>query len=368
MRDEYLYPDFNGLDWDAIHTEYRQKIQAGLTPEDFYTAMDEMIFALGDDHSIYLSPDMVEDEDAEFSGANDYVGIGVLTTLVAERKLITVITVFKDSPAEKAGLKSHDNILAVDGQAVVDENGDRRDLLRGPQNTIIELTVQTPGEEPRVVRLARKKVTGNAPVPYSVLATGQGQRVGYILLTTFADETVDNQVEAALREMSADSRLDGLILDNRQNSGGADEVTRNILGLFTSGSVGRFIDRDNKERSFQVMGADIRGSLKLPLVVLVGKNTISFGEIFSGVLQDRERAYLIGDVTEGNVELLWGYDFEDGSRVWLAREVFRPSRNPDANWEENGIHPDLVMPSNWDEVTLETDPAVRAALEYFDKK
>jgi carboxyl-terminal processing protease len=80
------------------------------------------------------------------------------------------------------------------------------------------------------------------------------------------------------------------------------------------------------------------------------------------------RAYLIGERTEGNIELLWGYDFEDGSRAWIARETFRPLNHPDQDWEISGITPDLILSSNWDEITTETDPLIQAALEYMDEQ
>jgi C-terminal processing protease CtpA/Prc len=95
--------------------------------------------------------------------------------------------------------------------------------------------------------------------------------------------------------------------------------------------------------------------------------TASYGEVFAGVLKDLDRAYLIGETTGGNVETLWGYDFDDGSRAWIAHESFRPLNHPDENWEESGVVPHLTVLSNWDEVTVETDPAVIAALEHFDQ-
>jgi hypothetical protein len=67
------------------------------------------------------------------------------------------------------------------------------------------------------------------------------------------------------------------------------------------------------------------------------------------------------------VELLLGYTFADGSRAWIAHDEFQPLNHPDANWEATGIVPDLNVPAPWDLYTLETDPAVKAALEYFDK-
>jgi carboxyl-terminal processing protease len=367
VNDEYLYPDFNGLDWNAVHDEISQRVKAGMTDADFYLAMDEMIFRLGDDHSSFLSPEQVREEDAEFAGENDFVGIGVLTNLVPERERITILAVFPGSPADKAGLLPHDSVLAVDGKPIMDESGFHREYLRGPEGSQVELTVQTPGEAPRQVSLKRQRVTGAVPVPYEVLTSSQGKRIGYVLLATFADDTVDDQLGEALRAMTASGPLDGLILDNRQNGGGADVVARGALSYFTKGVVGSFVNRHNDRRAMNVMGMDINGSSKLPLVVLVGANTVSFGEIYSGVLRDMGRATIIGDLTDGNVELLRGYDFEDGSRAWIANENFQPRNHPEQNWEASGIIPDITIPSNWDEVTLQTDPAVRAALDFLDK-
>jgi C-terminal processing protease CtpA/Prc len=104
------------------------------------------------------------------------------------------------------------------------------------------------------------------------------------------------------------------------------------------------------------------------VVVLVGKNTVSYGEIFSGILKDSARATLIGETTDGNVETLWGYDFDDGSRAWIAHESFRPFNHPEENWEELGIVPDQVIAGSFYDYTLETDPAVLAALAHFDSQ
>jgi carboxyl-terminal processing protease len=366
VDEEYLYPDFNGLDWNAVHGEYLQKIEGGLNNDEFYADMEEMISRLGDDHSRFLSPAQVAEEDAELSGENDYVGIGILSSPVIERKYITIILVFPNSPAEDAGLQSHDNILAVDGQPIMDENGFRRQLLRGPEGSTVALTVQTPGQNPRQVQLTRQRVTGSVPVPYESLVTPGGKRIGYILLATFADDTVDDQVGQALRALSAEGKLDGIILDNRENSGGTSAVAKGVLGYFTSGVAGHFISRREGSTAFNILGADINGSSTVPLVVLVGQDSVSFGEIFSGILQDIGRAYVIGKTTDGNVELLWGYDFEDGSRAWIAHDRFQPLNHPDQNWELTGIIPDQTVLSNWDEVTLQSDPVIQAALEHFD--
>ncbi len=122
---QYLYPDFNGLDWNAVHEEYRQRIEAGLNNPDFYLAMDEMITSLGDDHSVFLSPRDTQVEDAQYAGDFNYVGIGTLDEIIPERRRLTILLVYPGSPADEAGLKAHDLILEIDGNPAVDENGAR---------------------------------------------------------------------------------------------------------------------------------------------------------------------------------------------------------------------------------------------------
>lgn len=361
---EYMYEDFNGLDWDAVYDEYHALVSSGLTDDEFYLAMSEMIIRLGDDHSAFLSPADVAASEAKLAGDNDFVGIGVVSILIPEHNRASVIAVFPDSPAEKAGIKLHDSLLAVDGRAVVDETGDHREIMRGPEGTRITVTVQSPGEEPRQVNIVRTRVQGALPVPYQVLQTPDGKRIGYILLYTFFDETIDDQVASALEEMNAQAPLDGVILDNRYNGGGTNNVVLDTLRYFVDGLTGHFVSRE-RQRPFVVQGQDVAGSSLLPLVVLVGPGTASFGEIFSGILKDFGRAHLIGEVTDGNVELLYGYDFEDGSRAWIAHDYFQPINHPEEDWELTGIVPHQVIPADWDLYTMETDPAVLAALEYF---
>jgi carboxyl-terminal processing protease len=366
VHDNYLYEDFNGLDWEAIYQEYHERVEAGMSDAEFYLAMDEMVRRLGDDHSTFFSPEQAKLEENNFTGAYQYVGIGVITNPVPERKRVTIVLVLPGSPAESAGLQPHDSILAVDGTPILDKNGDRRVLLRGPAGSQITLTVQSPGQAPRQVPITRGQIDSEMPVPHQVLTSPQGKRIGYILLTTFDDETIPRKVRNALQEMRAGGRLDGLVLDNRHNEGGANTIFADVLAYFEDGKLGYFINRQEKD-ALQVDGRNIEGSQKLPLVVLVGPGTASFGEIFSGILKDTRRAYLIGQTTDGNVEILYVYKFSDGSRAWIAHDRFRPLNHPEQNWEETGIIPDSIVPSNWDETTIETDPTIQAALKHFDQ-
>lgn len=367
VNQNYLYPDFNGLDWNAVGQEYRQRIEAGLSDEEYHLAMSEMIFRLGDNHSIYLSPEEAREDDRMRQGEVDYVGIGVRSLLVPEKRSLAVLLVYPGSPADLAGIKMHDNILEVDGQPVVSDEGTRQNLLRGPEGTTINVTVQTPGEPARTLPITRQRVGGALPVPYSVLTTPQGKRIGYIFMTSFADTSVDDSIAAALGAMTAEAPLDGLILDNRYNSGGASDVLLDTMNYFASGLMGNIVDRKSNN-PLTVPGVDIGGSQTLPIAVLIGEGTASFGEVFAGVLKNLGRATLIGEQTDGNVEILSIFNLSDGARAQIAAFTFRPPNDNGEDWEETGIIPDLTVASVWEEITQATDPVIQAALAFFDRQ
>jgi C-terminal peptidase prc len=366
VNEEYLYEDFNGVDWEAAYQEYAAKIEAGLDDEEFYLAMRDMIYSLNDEHSDYLSPEEVLEEDTEYAGDSNYVGVGIWVSPVVERERAVILLVFPESPAEEAGLKAHDSILTVEGEPVLDEAGEMIDTILGPEGTSVNITVQTPGDVPRELTITRAQISASLPISNDILTSPGGQRIGYILIPSLADGTVDDRVEDILVELSADGPLDGLILDNRLNSGGYDNVMKNTLEFFADGLAGHFVNREGEE-ALKLNATDIEGSTEVPLVVLVGLDTVSFGEVFAGILKDQGRATLIGETTDGNVETLWGYDFEDGSRAWIAHDTFRPANHPEEDWEKSGIIPHITVTGEWDLFTFETDPVIQAALEYFDK-
>ena len=357
VRDNYVYTDFNGKDWDAIGNKYEMLIKKGLSSEDFYFAMREMIYELEDEHSSFLSPEMVNEDEAAYAGENDFVGIGAISSSFGEPDSSVIISIFPNSPAEMAGLRPHDKIIAVDGEPFFDENGQSRTL--GPADTPVTLTVVRPGEQARDITIIRKPISGSVPIDYCMVPN---TRIGYIFLPTFYDETIDNQVYMALKQMTADGPLDGLVLDNRMNTGGADTIVKPILGYFTSGVQGYFVNRTERE-PFRISALDVNGSQKVPLVVLVDTGTVSFGEIFSGVLRLSGRATIVGQTTLGNVEVLHAFPFDDGSLAWIATSTFEPLDGDTGVWERTGIVPDYLVPTRWDLFTESTDPAFAKAVE-----
>lgn len=357
VRDNYVYTDFNGHDWDAIGDKYEAIVTAGLSDEDFYAAMDAMIFELGDEHSRYLTPEQVKAEEQEMAGQQDFVGIGAMVMQLEGGASGTIVSVFPGSPAEQGGLRLHDKVLGVDGGPWLDETtGESRTL--GPEGTPVTVTIQRPGEEPRDITLIRAAISSSLPIDYCLV---QGTRIGYIYLPSFFDTTIDEQVREALEKLTADGPLDGLILDNRMNSGGLNTVAEPILGYFMDGVGGHFVSREDR-RPMEIASEDINGSQTVPLAILVDLGTASYGEIFSGVLRVSDGATILGQNTLGNMEVLHAYEFEDGSLAWIASETFEPVGEANGVWERTGIIPDISVPTRWDLFTESNDPALARAV------
>lgn len=350
----YVYPDYNGKDWNGIVAENRAKVEAGLETEQFYMDMQSMISELGDEHSSFISPVDVQLSEDELAGSVEFVGIGVYSNVDYERGRLVVISTFPGSPAAYAGLKPHDSILLVDGQPVTIDSGIR---TLGPQCTSVVITVQSPGESPRDVVLVRAPLDGNVPVDARLVSTTDGSRIGYIFIPSFFDETLPGQIEQALKDFGD---LDGLILDVRLNGGGSSTVAYPILSFFTDGTLGEFVSRSDS-RPLNIKANPVNNSQTVPLVVMVSQDTVSFGEIFAGVLRDARGAKVTGETSLGNVEILHGYDFDDGSIMWIASETF-DSAFSDEDWEQTGIVPDIEAYAPWDTFYFDTDPSIAVAL------
>jgi carboxyl-terminal processing protease len=355
VKDVYVYPDFNGKDWSEIEARYSEMVQSGLDTGSFYMEMRSMIDELEDEHSVFISPVEVEEADAELRGDLEFVGVGIYGQPDFERERMIIISTYPGSPAEYGGIQHHDSILLVDGLPVIEESGNR---LRGPKCTAVVLNVQSPGEAPRDVMLIRAPIEGNIPIDARLVFTNDGSRIGYIFIPSFFDETLPPQIENALNEFG---ELDGLILDVRLNGGGSSSVAYPILEYFIAGNLGEFASRTDS-RTLTIDPNPIQNSQTVPLVVMVSEDTVSFGEIFAGVLKDSGRAKIVGETSLGNVEVLHGYNFEDGSQLWIASEKFY-SAFSDANWEETGIIPDVQAFAEWDTFFFDTDPSIAAALQ-----
>ncbi len=359
VNDHYVYPDFNGHDWKAMGAAYEALVKKGLSQDDFYLAMARMINELNDDHSRFETPAQLAQENQAIASKYDYVGMGALLLPIEGSDHAAIMSIFPDSPLIKAGIKVHDTILQVDGKSLRDDEGNSR--TQGIVGSKVSFTYQHPGGKQQEITLTRQRIQSSLLIDYCIVPH---TRIGYIFLPTLLDSTIGTQVEDALKVMTRDQPLQGLVLDNRVNTGGLTTTAQTIMNLFASGYQGDFVSRTRKQ-PLNLRPKDIGGSQTVPLVILVDTYTASYGEIMSGVLRLAGRATIIGGTTLGNVERLSAYDMPDGSRLWLASQTFQPRGEANGIWEETGIIPDISLPTRWERFTEATDPALARAVDFL---
>ena len=363
VNDTYVYPNFNGIDWKGKKTEIEAKINAGLGDSEFYFLLRKLIESLNDQHSVYLPPFVAEELFDLYFNPAAYEGVGLLTASNRERGYLYVLQVVPGSSADKAGIRPHDHITHIGGYPALDRDGYSQSfLLAGPAGSEVPVNVQSPGGGARSISLMRESIPNLELVDQRMLPSTNGKKIGYINIPTFFSQTIDKQIKAGLRELmtQAGGKLDGLVIDVRTNSGGSIQTLGNTLNAFAKGPLGRFRSRKGIASNISGRGEAIGNSQTVPLVVLISPDTASAAEVFAGSLQAKGRARLVGQTSAGNIEGLRTYFFEDGSLLFIAEQAFVLPNG--TSWEGKGLQPVLSAPGNWDDITIDNDPAVNAGL------
>ena len=365
INENYVDPKFGGMDLRAERDKMTQRINAGMSNTQFWEAMADMVDRLSDNHSYFLNPQEAQEDDARYVGEDSYIGVGVSTNINPDKKWLYVLRVTPGGPAERAGIRPHDILLRIDGKPSVTDAGDPQvGLLRGAEGTSVRLTVRTPGKAEREVTVARAVIRSNVLVDYKLLPGSR--KVGYIRIAAFDEKTIRDKITDAVDEMmnQSNGKMDGLILDVRQNGGGTYPQLASALGLFTKAPPGEFVNRKGEKDPLEVIDIEFGNSFSVKLVILIGRDTESFGEIFAGVLQYGRGATLIGQPSAGNIELLHAYRLGDGSKMSIAVETFRLPNG--SNWEGQGLTPNIPVAGAWDEFGADDpDPVLKAAIDFM---
>lgn len=256
------------------------------------TGIEAMVSSL-DPYTNYFSETDVEISRLRQSGK--YEGIGADIEYI--EGLPTIMTLFQDQPADKAGLKTGDRLLEVDGRETAGYNREQlEEIMRGFPGTTMQLTVQRPGEGQKKIELLRGDVS-IPNVPYSGMLAND---VGYVALTTFTQKAGKN-VRDAIAQLRADNpTMKGVVIDLRDNGGGLLNEAVDIVNIFVPKdelivtTKGKVRDWD---RSYKTNGNPL--DLELPVAVLINNKSASASEIVSGSLQDLDRGVLIGQRSYG---------------------------------------------------------------------
>jgi carboxyl-terminal processing protease len=288
-----------------------------------------------DPHSEYLDIRGLTALDEETTG--EYGGVG-LEVLFLDGSL-RVIAPIDDTPAARAGIKSGDVIVRIDGESVVSDDGERAiDRLRGKPGSEIALTVAREGSDLPLELTLRREVIRTASVRVRQVEPGYV----YVRISQFQSET-GGELRRKLRQSvaQADGRVRGVVLDLRSNPGGllhaAVEVSDAFLdeGLIVS-TRGRLDDADT---SFNASKGDLVSGA--PLVILVDGGTASAAEIVAGALKDLHRGLVMGSRTfgKGSVQTVLPLNTGDAVKLTTAR-YFTPNGT---SIQASGIRPDIVL-------------------------
>ena len=242
-----------------------------------------------DPYTTYMTEQDVER--ARINQSRAYVGIGA--TINSSKNKLVVVEVYKDLPADKAGLKAGDEIIKIEGLDVSDLEDGATQFLNGKKNTTFKLVYRRNGKTTEV-SVARADVKPKAVPVYKLLPNG----IGYIALDRFT-KTASKEVENALKLMLIDEAK-GVILDLRNNPGGLLQEAVKIVNLFVPKGQLVVSTKSKVEaynQTFETQKQPL--SLDIPLVILINQNSASASEIVAGALQDLDRAVVVGKRSYG---------------------------------------------------------------------
>src|SRR5215813_455763 len=303
-------------------------------------AINGMLGAL-DPHSAYLTPESYKELQVDTRGS--FGGLGIEITL--RDGLLTVVSPIEDTPAYRAGIKAGDQIIKIDGQLTKDMTlVEAVKKMRGPEGSKIVLSIRREG----VSRFMDFSLTREIIKIQSVKSRMLEKGYGYIRLTQFQDRTSTDLENALTRLNKENGKIEGLVLDLRNNPGGllsqavkvADEFLDSGMIVYTEGRL------DNQKQKYF---AHPGGYVDLPLVVLVNGGSASASEIVAGAIQDHGRGVILGTQSFGKGSVQTIIPLSDGSGLRLTTARYYTPKGRSIHGK--GITPDIVIEAPKEEPT-----------------
>ncbi len=365
-------PDTDEMAWEQarLFAEVMARVKRDyVEPVDDNRLLESAIRGMVGDldaHSQYL--DAEEYRDIRISTTGSYSGIGIEVDQVDG--VIRVITPIAGSPAARSGMRSGDEIIAVDGVSI--EKGSIHDTIghmRGRPGSKISVTVLRDGDA--IIHIMRREIIRVASVHYEILSPS----FGYVRLSQFSEATA-RELSRAIDAMqdTNDGMLDGLILDLRNNPGGVLDAAVDVSDLFLdSGVIVTAVGRTSEARfTRSAHRGDVLDGAEL--VILVNKGSASASEIVAGALQDHGRGLVIGTATFGKGLVQTVMPLSKGRAIKLTTSrYYTPSGDsihetgitPDVYVEDTAGHPDLSLSA---QIDRENDAQLIEALARLQRR
>ncbi|TCP24894.1 carboxyl-terminal processing protease [Scopulibacillus darangshiensis] len=316
---------------DLIEKNYFKKVD-----EDklYDGAIQGMIKALDDPFSTYMDPKTAKDFNQSLSSS--FQGIGAEVRMV--NNVVSIVAPIKGSPAEKAGLKPHDQIVTIDGKSTKGLSLYKAvNKIKGKKGTVVKLGVNRPGVTHTLTFEIKR---GDIPLRTvkSKVIKEDNKQIGYINITSFNANT-DKEFNTELKKVE-DKGIDGLIIDVRGNPGGYLQAVESIAGQFITKDkpIVQIEDRNGKkERYF----SSLEEKKPYPIAALIDNGSASAAEILSAALNEAGGYPLIGTKSFGKGTVQQGIEMSDNSELKLTTFKWL---TPDGNWiHKKGIKPTVKV-------------------------
>jgi|SRR5947209_4219763 len=314
-----------------------------------YAAIDGMLSATGDPHTIFLSPPDNQSASRQLNGAG-FSGIGAIVQ--PSPSGLEVLCQVPGSPSIRAGLRPYDRITRINGQPVSNLSGDAAIArIHGKSGTLVRLTVVRGHGAAFTVYLRRAQIA-----PITACGRSLGGRLGYLQIFTFGDGTA-TEVRQALLSLRR-SHVRGIVLDLRGNPGGYVESAQSIVSEFLGHGIVAYERRsDHALVPLNVIAG--KQVVHVPVAVLVDDQTASAAEITAAALRDDAHSVLIGTRTYGKGSMQSVYALSDGSTVRITDRLWLTPRKQSIN--KLGLQPDIRVPAG----SGALDPQLTAAERYL---
>ncbi len=350
---------------DVIDLVKRNYVEDVKDKDIVYAAIKGILESL-DPHSSFLPPDMYKEMQTDTKG--EFGGIGIEITI--KDGFPTVIAPIEDTPAYRAGLKSNDHIVKIDGKPTKNMGLiDVVKLIRGPKGKTVTLTIVREGVQGLKEYTVSRDTIFVKSVKFRMLENGYG----YIRIAQFQEKT-SRDLDNALRELEKSNKgkpLEGIVLDLRNDPGGLLEQAVEVSDRFLSEGVIVSIEgRDAKKKPddskmkfyAQKKGTDYLG----PLVVIVNEGSASASEIVAGALQDYKRAVIVGTKSFGKGSVQTIFPLGDGSAVRLTTAKYYTPKG--RSIQSEGIVPDITVDNNMVKSKEKITPITEKDLEKKNDK
>ena len=342
-NDLYEKIDLFGEVLNKIKKDYVDEVNQ---PEMIDSAINGVLQSL-DPYSAYMSPEIFKEMQTDTRGK--FGGLGI--EIGMESGVVKVITPIDDTPAANAGIKAGDYIVKIGAIQVQGKSlMEAVKLMRGPVGTSIKLTIRRKNlKKPLEFEIIRKIIEVKS-VNSKIL--GKNKNLGYVRLKSF-NENSDNQFLDVIKKFEQSTKINGYILDLRNNPGGLLTQAINITDFFLND--GEIVSTKGRKASetrkfFAKKGDEIKGK---PIIVLINNGSASASEILAGALKDHKRAIILGENSygKGSVQSIIPLRNGGGMRLTISK-YYLPSGN---SISEVGVTPDIVVEEIGDNFKIKSD-------------